>query len=148
MSGKFLATRPTNSLEKKLIEKYAESFADQSELMDKLAQQLLTLELVIPGLYATALKLVAGDDATMSINALLIVSLGLWFAALVLTLLALSPREWKVNTTIMQQDPDSTSDELGIKEFFSRTARYKRNRLVPAAMILFAGIACAVLSVM
>jgi hypothetical protein len=68
MNDQPLTTRPPDAYEAKIKEKYAESFAGQSDLMDKLAQQLLTLELAIPGLYATVLKLVAGDKATVPIN--------------------------------------------------------------------------------
>ena len=147
MTNQPLATRPPNTYEVKLKEKYAESFAKQSDLMDKLAQQLLTLELAIPGLYATVLKLVAGDEATVPINKLLYVTFGLWVVALALTLLALMPRAWKVNIEVMQQDPNSTTGELGLKDFFVKSAHYKRNLLVVATFLFFAGIALAALTI-
>lgn len=141
-----LVTRPLNSFESKIKEKYAESFAAQSDLMDKLAQQLLTLELAIPGLYATALKLVAGDKATLQVGFLLYLTFGFWFLALLLTLLALLPGAWRVNPTILERDPASTSGELGLKDFFVETARYKRNRLMVAIVLFFFGIAFAALN--
>ena len=55
MSKSPLPTRPLSSDETVLRDKFAESIAGQSELMDKLGQQLLMLELAIPGLYATVL---------------------------------------------------------------------------------------------
>lgn len=143
-----LTTRPPDSYEEKIKEKYAESFANQSDLMDKLAQQLLALELAIPGLYATALKLISGDKATLPVNNLLYVTFGLWVVALGLTLMALTPRAWKVNPDIMLQDPESTSGELGIKDFFAKSAGYKRNRLVVATILFFLGIACAAFNVL
>jgi hypothetical protein len=147
MTDQPLTTRPPAAYEQKIKEKYAESFANQSDLMDKLAQQLLTLELAIPGLYATVLKLVAGDKATVPINTMLYVTYGLWLAGLGLTLIALIPHEWKVNPEIMEQDPNSTTGELGIKDFFAKSARYKRNRLGVATILFFAGIASAALTV-
>jgi hypothetical protein len=146
MDNQALTPRPPDSYEKKLIEKYAESFANQSDLMDKLAYQLLTLELAIPGLYATALKLVSGEDATMPVNNRLYACFGLWMAALGLTLIALLPRKWKVNRRILEQDPKSTTGELGIKDFFSKSARYKRNLLVAATILFFFGIVFAALA--
>jgi hypothetical protein len=67
--------------------------------------------------------------------------------ALGLTLLALIPREWKVNPEIMEQDPKSTTSELGIKDFFAKSARYKRNLLIVATILFFAGIVSAALTI-
>jgi hypothetical protein len=67
--------------------------------------------------------------------------------ALGLTLLALIPREWKVNPEIMEQDPKSTTGELGIKDFFAKSARYKRNLLIVATILFFAGIVSAALTI-
>ena len=147
MTNQPLTTRPPDTYEEKIKEKYAESFANQSDLMDKLAQQLLTLELAIPGLYATVLKLISGDKATVPVNNMLYVTFGLWVVALGLTLMALMPREWKVNPEIMLQDPKSTTGELGIKDFFAKSARYKRNLLIVATILFFFGIAFAALTV-
>jgi len=142
-----LTTRPPDSYEEKIKEKYAESFANQSDLMDKLAQQLLALELAIPGLYATVLKLISDDKATVPVNNMLYVTFGLWVVALGLTLMALMPRRWQVNPEIMVQDPKSTTGELGIKDFFAKSARYKRNLLMVATILFFFGIAAAALNV-
>jgi hypothetical protein len=147
MTNPPLTTRPPDTYEEKIKEKYAESFANQSDLMDKLAQQLLALELAIPGLYATVLKLISGDKATVPVNNMLYVTFGLWVVALGLTLMALIPREWKVNPEIMLQDPKSTTGELGIKDFFAKSARYKRNLLIVATILFFFGIAFAALTV-
>jgi hypothetical protein len=147
MTNRPLPTRPPDAYAEKIKEKYIESFANQSELMDKLAQQLLTLELAIPGLYATVLKLVGGDDATVPINTMLYLTFGLWVVALGLTLLALLPREWKVNREILEQDPNSTTGELGLKDFFEKTAAYKRKWLIASTILFFAGIASAALTV-
>ena len=147
MTNQPLATRPQDSFDKKIKEKYAESFANQSDLMDKLAQQLITLELAIPGLYAAVLKLVAGDKATVPVGSMLYATFVLWIAALALTLMALTPRKWKVNPQIMQQDPNSTTGELGVKDFYVKSAKYKRDRLVAATIFFFVGIAFAALTV-
>ncbi len=147
MTDQPLTTRPPDIYEEKIKEKYAESFANQSDLMDKLAQQLLTLELAIPGLYATVLKLIRGDKATAPVNNMLYVTFALWVVALGLTLMVLMPRRWKVNPEIMLQDPQSTTGELGIKDFFAKSASYKRNLLITATILFFLGIASAALTV-
>ena len=59
--------------------------------MDKLAQQLITLELAIPGIYATAVKLTAGADATVTVDTGVIGAFLCWFAALLLALVSLIP---------------------------------------------------------
>ena len=61
-------TRPLADEDTFLQQKYQESIVNQADLMDKLATQLITLELAIPGLYATVLKLVQGDEATLPAN--------------------------------------------------------------------------------
>ncbi|HRA00160.1 MAG TPA: hypothetical protein PLJ62_08170, partial [Thermoflexales bacterium] len=58
-----VTTDPLSDDEKKLREKFYESIATQNDLMDKLAGQLLTLELGIPGLYAAAVKMTGGQNA-------------------------------------------------------------------------------------
>ena len=147
MTNQPLTTRPPDTFEAKIKEKYAASFANQSDLMDKLAQQLLTLELAIPGLYATVLKLIRGDEATVPVNNILYGTFALWIVALGLTLAALMPREWKVDPTIMEQDPKSITGALGIKDFFAKSARYKRNLLFVATILFFLGITLAALTV-
>ncbi len=142
-----IKTRPPTTHETKLKEKYAESIAAQSDLMDKLAQQLLTLELAIPGLYATVLKLISGDKATLPVNARLSAAFGLWLLALVLTLIALIPKAYTVDPALLERDPQAKDKALGIKDFFTQSARYKRNFLLPAAALFFLGIVCAAMTV-
>ncbi|ACF44151.1 hypothetical protein [Pelodictyon phaeoclathratiforme] len=44
---------------------FVTAIIDQPKLLDELAKQLVTLNLAIPGLYATALKFMGGDDAVV-----------------------------------------------------------------------------------
>jgi len=66
MADKPISTQPLNDNEKLLRQKFYENIAAQSDLMDKLGERLLTLELAIPGAYATALKLLYGDKVTIT----------------------------------------------------------------------------------
>lgn len=142
-----LSTRPVSSNETILRDKFAESMVSQSELMDKLGQQLLTLELAIPGLYATVLKLIQGEDATLVRNWWLYSAFGCWFLALVLTLASLVPRRWRVDPTILKQDPVAQNAPLGLEDFFFKSAQFKRWLLIPAALFFWIGILCAALLV-
>ena len=128
-------------------EKFAESIVNQSELMDKLAQQLLTLELAIPGLYATVLKLLQGDQATLLVNNWLYFTFGCWFTALALTLISLIPRDWKVDPTILKKDPAGKGEIRGLEEFFNDSARYKRRLVIPAILLFWLGILSAAVTV-
>ena len=147
MTEKPLATRPLSGNEKLLQEKFVESIVGQSEQMDKLGQQLLTLELAIPGLYATVLKLISGDKATLAVSPVLYLTFGCWFLALLVTLFSLIPRKWKVNRTIMRQDPAAATQELGIEDFFYRTAQYKRRLIIAASLLFFGGVVSAAFTV-
>lgn len=142
-----ILTRPLNDNEKALREKFYENIAAQSDLMDKLAERLLTLELAIPGLYATALKLVNGDKATITVNAAFYITFSCWILALILTLTALTPVKWTVDTSILKQDPKKFSESLGIEDFFNQTALHKRRLLVISSLLFFGGIISAVFTI-
>ena len=122
---------------------FAASVANQSTLMDSVAQQLLLVELAIPGLYATALQVTQGQDSQITINNLVITAFGLWLIALALTLRALFPRQWKVDPDKLESDENGNSKRIGIKNFFRESAIYKRNRLILAIVAFFTGIICA-----
>lgn len=143
-----VSTRPVSSNETILRDKFAESLVGQSELMDKLGQQLITLELAIPGLYATVLKLTRGEDATLTANGWLYFTFGCWFLALVLTLWSLVPQPWRVDPTILKQDSAAPNGLLGLEEFFFKSAQYKRRLLIPAALLFWIGILGAALLIL
>lgn len=143
MADKPIPTRPVSENENLLRKKFYESIAAQSELMDKLAERLLTLELGIPGLFATVVKLTRGEAATLTINAALNWAFALWLLALILTLIALTPRKWKVDPSVLKQDPARFSEGLGIEDFFERSANYKRWLIAASSILFFAGIFCA-----
>lgn len=145
-----LQTSPLSDDDTVLKQKYREAVAGQAELMDKLGAQLITLELAIPGLYATALKLAQGEDATLPANNWLVyLTFACWLFALLLTLIALIPKNWNVNQQVMIQDPRHyKSDGLGIEDFFHQSARYKMRLLVPSSIFLWAGIFLAVATIL
>jgi hypothetical protein len=141
MSKSPLSTRPLTSSETVLRDKFAESLVGQSELMDKVAQQLITLELAIPGLYATVLKLIAGEKGTVAVNNWVYGSFGCWFLALLFTLVSLFPRQWEVDPTVLRAGVNSKV--LGLEDFYYRSARYKFWLLIPSAILFALGILCA-----
>jgi len=142
-----ILTRPLSGIEKVLKDKYAESVAAQSEQMDNLGRQLITLELTIPGLYAAVLKLIGGSNATLSAGPALYLTFICWFLALLLTLFSLIPRKWDVNRAFMKQDPTVQTDVLGIEDFFQKSAQYKRRFLITASLLFFCGIGSAAVTV-
>lgn len=144
MPSKMIPTRPVSENESLLRKKFYENIAAQSDLMDKLGERLLTLELGIPGFFATVLKLTRGEDATLPINAALNLAFVLWLIALILTLLALTPKKWKVDEDLLKQDPSKFSEGLGIVDFFEQSALYKRRLIVISSVLFFAGIFSAV----
>jgi hypothetical protein len=143
MSEETISTRPVNRSEELLREKFAESIAEQSALMDKLGRQLITLELAVPGLYATVLKLTQGDKATVAADAWFYVTFGCWFLALVLALISLVPRNRQVDPTMLKPDPKGKSTVLDLETFFHQSARYKRRLLIPSILLFWGGILSA-----
>ena len=145
-----ISTRPVNQGEELLRQKFAESLVGQSDLMDKLAQQLIVLELAVPGLYAAVLKLVQGENATLPTNWWLYATFGCWGLALILTLLSLVPRRWTVDPTKLKGDPNREPDlsqPLSLEEFFTLSAQYKRDLLIAAMIFFWVGIFCGALLV-
>ncbi len=142
-----ILTRRPSDIEKTLKDKYAESIAAQSDQMDNLGRQLITIELAIPGLYATVLKLIGGSNATLCAGPALYITFICWFLALLLTLFSLIPRKWKIDRTIMKQDSDEQTDVLGIEDFFQKSAQYKRRFLIVASLLFFCGIGSAAVTV-
>ena len=140
MSNKPIPTRPITDNENLLRQKFYESFAAQSDLMDKVSKRLLTLELAIPGLYATVLKLVSGEKGTVRVNTAFYVTFTCWLLALIFTLIALVPKNWTVDPSLLKQDPRKYSEGIGIEDFFVKSAHYKRRLLIVSSMLLFAGI--------
>jgi hypothetical protein len=140
MGNKPISTRPVSDEENLLRKKFYESIAAQSDLMDKMSGQLLTLELAIPGLFATVLKLTGGDDATAVLNTFFYLAFGCWLLALLFTLLALIPKKWNVDPDLLQQDPASYSEGLGIRDFFEQSAHYKRRLVIASSILFFSGI--------
>ena len=144
MKSKPIETRPLNVNEKLLREKFYERIAAQSDLMDKLSERLLTLELAIPRLFATVIKLTRGDKATLPINTALNVAFGCWLVALILTLLALTLKKWLVDVTILKQDPKRFFEGLGIEDYFEQSSLYKRRLVVASSLLFFIGIFSAI----
>jgi len=148
MSNKPIPARPLTESEKFLREKFYASIASQSDLIDKVGERLLTLELAIPGLYAAVLKLVAGDKATVTVNAAFYITFACWLLALALTLAALMPKKWAVDTSVLRQDPARMAKEgLGIEDFFEKSAQYKRALLITSSVLFFAGIFSAAFTI-
>ena len=136
--------RPVSKQENLLREKFYENIAGQSDLMDSLAVRLLTVELAIPGVYATALKLISGGDARVLVNTAFYLTFICWVLSMILTLVALTPRKWRVDPTLLKQDPEKFSEALGIEDFFYQSALYKRRLLIASSLLFFAGIFSAV----
>jgi hypothetical protein len=86
------------------------------------------------------LKLVSGEKATVIVNPAFYITFACWLVALVLTLIALTPRRWLVDSTLFKQDPKKFSEGLGIEDFFERSAVYKRRLVIASSVLLFAGI--------
>lgn len=133
-------TRPLNEQEKALRQKFYEAIAAQAEAMDKLAERLLTLELAIPGLYATALRITLGKDAKLAIGPGLYLTTACWLVALLLTLLAILPKTYRVDTKLLKQDSAKLTESLGLEDFFTESARHKRRLLIASCIAFFSGI--------
>jgi hypothetical protein len=143
MDEEIISTRPVNRGEELLREKFVESIADQSTLMDNLAKQVITVELAVPGLYATVLKFTQGEGATAATDRWLYATFAFWFLALALAVASLIPRNWRVDPTMLKSDPKGKSRPLGLEDFFRKSAEHKRRLLIPSIVLFWLGILSA-----
>lgn len=143
MSNEPISTRPVSDQEKILRDEFYKAIAGQSDLMDKVSERLLTLELAIPGLYATVLKLVGGEKATVYVNAAFYATFAFWLLALAFTLAALTPKKRLVNPNLLKQDPQKMAEGLGMIDFFEQSANYKRRLAILSSVFFFLGVFCA-----
>ena len=101
--------------------------------MDSMGRQLLSLELAMVGIYATVLKLISGEGATMQGS----VAIGLWFMAVVATVLAIFPEKYEIDITKMDE----------IKGYFHKSAKRKATMLIGSVFLFFAGVGVSVFTI-
>lgn len=139
---------PPSKSDEELEKGFVTAIIDQPKLLDELAKQLVILGLAIPGLYATVLKFMGGDDAVVKSSGLIIAAFACWFIALALSLFSLRPRKWKVDRSkLRSKKPAAPGQPLSIEEFFMATATYKRRLLAAATLFCFTGICLAGLTI-
>ncbi|MGH8476604.1 MAG: hypothetical protein ACRER2_12670 [Methylococcales bacterium] len=116
-----------------LRERFSNAIAEQSSLMDNLAKSLLTVELAIPGFYASILKLV-GCKESLALAWPVGIAFGCWLIALAATLYAVLPKAYEVDPEQIRNSPTS------IESFFYHSARHKWRFLLVSIVFFIAGI--------
>lgn len=129
-----VASQPLSTMDKKIKEKFAEDIANQGKLMDEVGKLLITVELAIPGVYATVLKLVSGDNAMVEGGLAVGLTFAFWFGALLLTFLAIFPEKYEVDSSRLDT----------IEAFYHENARRKAKMLMVSVFLFFMGIICSV----
>ncbi len=148
MDDDIVYSAPPSKSDEELEKGFVTAIIDQPKLLDELAKQLVTLNLAIPGLYATALKLIGGDDAVVNSAIMIGGAFFCWFVALALSLVSLTSRQWPVDRSKLRSNkPSAPGQPLSIEEFFAASARYKRVLLIAASFCCFVGICCACVAV-
>lgn len=99
--------RPPNAEETFIHEKHLESISRQPILMEEVAKQLLTLELAIPGIYATVLKLTSGDKDKLTLTDNLYFVFSFWLVSLICILIALLPRAYRIDQNDITEQRNS-----------------------------------------
>lgn len=140
---RLLSTRPLSKHEQQLQDAFWQQFTSQAERMDKLADQLLTIQLGIPGLYATVLKLLHGQNSTVPLTGWVIAVFIIWTVALTLTLASLVPRRWAVDVSKIQTAAYAADSPMGLQNFFKSVAQYKRRLLIASIGCFWVGVVAA-----
>ena len=115
MDDDIVYSAPPSKSDEELEKGFVTAIIDQPKLLDELAKQLVTLGLAIPGLYATVLKFIGGDDAVVKSSWLIIGAFACWFIALALSLFSLRPRKWKVDRSkLCSNKPAAPGQHFGL----------------------------------
>ncbi|WP_018014562.1 hypothetical protein [Teredinibacter turnerae] len=142
-----LSTCPPSPTDDILRQKFDEEIAAQITRMDELGKLLITIELSVPGLYATALKLVQGMQAIVT-GIEVAIAFFCWFVALLMTLWAVLPKKYNVDRNVIYIEHSTEADQaLSIEAFFQSSAQYKYCRLLIACGFFFIGIIAATVSI-
>jgi len=138
MNQNIIKGRQPNADERFIREKHLESLTRQPMLMNELAKQLLTLELAIPGLFATVLKLLSGgnggDAGKLTLTSDLYSVFLFWLFSLAFSILALLPRAYKVDA----------NDLTAIRQSFYKAASYKYFLILASIICFVIGILFAI----
>lgn len=126
--------RSPNKEEIFINEKYLESISKQPELMDSVAKQLLTLELAIPGIYASVLKLVSSGEKPLSLSTDLYFVFACWLVSLICIIMAIIPRTYKADL----------NDKTAIRKSFFEAALYKFTWILASVATFVAGLFFAI----
>jgi len=122
-------------------------FVNQAHRLDDIAKLLIMVELAVPGLYATALKLIEGDKASLAVTPAVYTTFFFWFAALALTLVALLPKSYQVDRSTYHGTPPSdnmspgtNTQLLSIEDYSKKTTHYINTTASspPASVFLWA----------
>lgn len=148
MSDDILETSPASPDAEFLVQEYWKETVKQADRMDDLAKELFKLEVAIPGLYVTALKLFA--DKGGRISGYVMWAFICWGLALVVTLWGLIPKRYRVMMDAVErvQEPIFRDGRMTIKQYFSAVAGRKRWFLIVASALFFIGIVLAGFSVL
>lgn len=112
--------QPLDAEDNLILEKHIESISRQPILMEDLAKQLLTLELAIPGIYISVIKLISGDNSgdksKFILSSELYYVFSFWLVSVICIIIALLPRPYKIK---------NSNDLTEIRQSFYQAARYK-----------------------
>ncbi len=123
-----IKTMPLTTVDKALMEAFAQDLVSQASRLDELAKNLITLGLAIPGLFVTFVKPIPKPHSDSPLNLFAIGALVLWFLGFALVLWSLFPKKYEIDPTNLSQ----------LREYFFETAKYKRILLSLACMFWMA----------
>ncbi|MDM8546494.1 hypothetical protein QUF61_08360 [Candidatus Venteria ishoeyi] len=124
------STAAYTAFDKTLQESFATDFIQQSERMNDIAKQLISLQLAIPAVFAALLKLLAGKEATLEASYYMVFSFLCWLFALVFSLLALRPKAYRVDKTSLDS----------LQHFYQTSATDKYWRITISSLLTLLGL--------
>lgn len=133
------SSQPENQV---LRQAWEEEIIKQSDRFDDLAKELLKLELGIPALFVTLIKLAMGSQP-IAFDWWIASAFLLWLSALALTLWALFPKKEKVYSDLIDSDENTPKGALTIRGFYEKSARRKFWALLISSVSFFAGFVVA-----
>ena len=98
-----LDSEPVSAHDVALMQSFRDEPVKQVERLDALAKEILKMELAMPAIYVAAVALAFGKNATVA-GPLPFCAYGLWIIGLILAMVALFPRKYKVMPGVVSRE--------------------------------------------
>lgn len=128
-----ITTKRLSSHDLIYLEKYVSEISSQTKHISDIAKWLISIEIVMANFYLVLFAFFS-KEKIIDNTYLIFISLLLVVVSILLSMVAVIPKKWKVNTDLIRGN--SGKNELSIEEFFIKSAAYKYKYVSSSLLLL------------